>query len=67
MQSEIFAVKNVKCGGCVANIAKGLASLPGVDKVDVEISGGRVTVQGNNLDRAQIAARLREIGYPEAP
>jgi len=65
MQSEKFTVKNVKCGGCVANIQKGLSSLPGISTVDVVIDGGEVTVSGDQLDRGQISAKLKELGYPE--
>ncbi len=66
MQTEIFKVKNVKCGGCVANIQKGLSSLPGVTRVEVVIAGGDVTVTGDKLDRTQLSAKLKELGYPEA-
>ncbi len=66
MQTEQFKVKNVKCGGCVANIQKGLATLAGVSSVEVAIASGRVTVTGAPLDRAQLSAKLTELGYPEA-
>lgn len=66
METETFTVKNVKCGGCVANVQKGLKELAGVEEVEVTIEGGQVTVKGHGLSRAQIAARLNELGYPEA-
>lgn len=65
MQTEIFNVKNVKCGGCVSAIENGLKSLPGVDSIEVAIEGGKVTVFGNGLSRERIAAKLHELGYPE--
>ncbi len=66
MPTENFTVKNVKCGGCVANIQKGLGAMPGVSSVEVVIDGGKVTVSGDKLDRAALSAKLKEIGYPEA-
>lgn len=63
---EQFSVKNVKCGGCVKSIQDGLRKLPGVAQVDVVIDGGKVTVEGTALDRAQLSAKLSELGYPEA-
>jgi copper chaperone len=66
MQIERFTVKNVKCGGCVANIENGLKEMPGVTDVTVVIAGGEVSVTGDGLNRADIAARLKELGYPEA-
>jgi copper chaperone len=63
---ERFTVKNVKCGGCVKTIQDGLRTLSGVAAVDVVIDGGQVTVEGDPLDRAQLSAKLSELGYPEA-
>ena len=65
MQSEIFIVKNVKCGGCVSAIENGLKSLPGVERIEVVIESGKVTVLGSELSRELIAAKLQELGYPE--
>ncbi|MFA7387213.1 MAG: heavy-metal-associated domain-containing protein [Thiohalobacteraceae bacterium] len=64
MQEE-FSVKNVKCGGCVKAIQEGLQALPGVASVAVTIDGGKVQVEGSDLDRAQLSAKLSELGYPE--
>lgn len=66
MQTEKFTAQNVKCGGCVSAIQDGLKGLPGVAEVEVVIEGGEVTVQGDDLDRAALSAKLAEIGYPEA-
>jgi copper chaperone len=66
MSNEIFNVKNVKCGGCVSAIEEGLKALPGVQSVEVSIESGQVTVNGGNLSREQLSAKLNELGYPEA-
>ncbi|MFP5504923.1 MAG: heavy-metal-associated domain-containing protein [Gammaproteobacteria bacterium] len=63
---EYFTVRNVKCGGCVKAIQQGLQGLPGVQRIEVVIDGGKVSVEGDALDRAQLAAKLSELGYPEA-
>ena len=63
---ETFTVKNVKCGGCVKAIEQGLGGLPGVESVAVVIDGGKVDVTGSGRDRAQLSAKLKELGYPEA-
>ena len=65
MQEE-FSVENVKCGGCAKAIQQGLQALPGVESVAVTIDGGKVRVEGRDLDRAQLSAKLSELGYPEA-
>ena len=62
---ENFSVQNVKCAGCVAAIRDGLVSMPGVSSVEVIIEGGKVTVEGGELNRTVLAAKLAELGYPE--
>jgi copper chaperone CopZ len=62
---ESFSVKNVKCAGCVKAIQQGLQALPRVTAVTVVIDGGAVTVEGEALNRTQLAAKLAELGYPE--
>lgn len=63
--SEEFMVKNVKCGGCVANVQNGLKDMPGISTVEVGLDG-KVRVEGNDLDRAALTAKLAELGYPVA-
>lgn len=65
MSSEHFKVRNVKCGGCAANIKNGLAELTGVSKIEVRIESGEVAVEGDQLDRQQLAEKLGQLGYPE--
>ncbi|MBI5039659.1 MAG: heavy-metal-associated domain-containing protein [Gammaproteobacteria bacterium] len=62
---EHFRVKNVKCGGCVKTIQQGLQGLTGVASVSVVIDTGQVTVEGANLDHAQLSSTLSKLGYPE--
>lgn len=64
MQTEIFAVKNVKCGGCASTIEQNLSALPGVSRVEVTFPGGPVTVHGENVQREAVAKKLADIGYP---
>jgi len=66
MATEILTVQNVKCGGCASAITNGLSSLDGIDSVEVDIESGRVTVYGSAPERKALAAKLAELGYPEA-
>jgi len=66
MQTEKFRVMNVKCGGCASTIHDGLLTLAGVKDVAVVIQDGEVTVSGEGLDRAALAQKLGQLGYPEA-
>ncbi len=60
-----FLVENVKCGGCVANITKGLEAVEGVTGVLVDIPTGKVQFgyQGDK-DEAFFKKLLSDLGYP---
>ena len=62
-QLEIQSSK-IKCGGCVANIEKGLADFAGITEVSVEVESNVVSVKGNELDKTVIENKLAELGYP---
>ncbi len=66
MQTERFKVNNVKCDGCVSTIRQGLSGIAGVNEVAVTIQDGEVAVSGDKLDRGALAAKLGQLGYPEA-
>lgn len=55
---------NIKCGGCVSNVENGLKDLAGVTTIEVDIPSNKVTVEGSDLDRTIIEAKLAELGYP---
>ena len=54
----------IKCGGCVANIEKGLDGFSGISEVKVNIESNIVSVTGTELDKAAIESKLTELGYP---
>lgn len=64
MQVEQFVVRNVKCNGCVNTIHKNLGAVAGVERVDVTLESGQVSVEGNDLSRDLLSTRLVELGYP---
>ena len=64
MASIQLQAQNIKCGGCAANIEKGLSSMAGIASVEVDIASGMVTIEGEMLDQTSITAKLAELGYP---
>jgi copper chaperone CopZ len=62
-QLEIQSSK-IKCGGCVANIEKGLNDFAGITEIKVNIESNIVSLQGNELDKSLIESKLAELGYP---
>ena len=63
--SYTIEVENIKCGGCASSIRKGLLEDDQVVEVEVDIEGGRVTVEGAADARDRIALKLAHMGYPE--
>jgi copper chaperone CopZ len=64
MQQIKLKVSNVKCGGCVSNIQKGLTGMAGIASVEVDIPSGEVTLQADNPNLVGIKEKLRTLGYP---
>ncbi len=60
-----FHVQNVKCNGCANTIQVGLSKDPRVQAVQVDVPGGKVTVQSTADIRAELSAELNQLGYPE--
>lgn len=64
METIQFQSSNIKCGGCVTNVENGLKTLSGVNNITVDIPSNIVSVEGSDLDKAAIEAKLAELGYP---
>jgi len=61
---EIFA-QNIKCMGCVNNIKTGLADIPGIERIEVDIETGKVSITGTSLQKNIITEKIAVLGYPE--
>ena len=62
---EMITVENIKCRGCAKTIESSLLKTPAVRTVSVDVEQGLVTIEGDNLQREQIAHTLLSLGYPE--
>lgn len=62
--THTIIVDNISCGGCVSSIKKGLSSLEGVEKVDVNQTTHTVSVEGT-VEKSTLTKKLIELGYPE--
>ena len=60
-----FTVGGMTCGHCKASVERALGGLPGISKVEVELSGGRVAVQADPaaITDAQIREAIDAIGF----
>jgi copper chaperone len=65
MVTEVIAVENMKCGGCVSTIEKKVHSIKGVQEVRVNLEAGTVEVQGDEeMNRTEVIDSLFLMGYP---
>ncbi len=60
--TEEYAVEGMNCSHCRASVMKAIASVEGVEQVDVDLSTGKTTVQGKHK-REEIVAAIRAAGF----
>ncbi len=59
-----YQVEGMTCEHCVRAVTGELLLLPGVQRVDVDLESGAVTVTSDDpLDRANVAEAVDEAGY----
>lgn len=57
-------VTGMTCGHCVASVSEEVGELPGVERVDVVLETGSLTVtSAEPLDDAAVRAAVEEAGY----
>jgi copper chaperone len=58
-------VSNMTCGNCVKHVTNALTNIAGVDKVDVDLKSGHVSIAGKLPEDTSIFIHaLAEEGYP---
>jgi copper chaperone len=65
MNEIILAVTGMTCGGCVNSVQKVLASLPGVQSVEVTLEPGqaRVVFDPSRIQRASLEQAIVAAGF----
>lgn len=64
MTEQTFRVPDVSCEHCVRAINDELTKLSGVERVDVDLTGKRVTVRHDgSVSDAQLREGIAEAGY----
>ena len=60
---RVYRVAGMTCGHCATAVAEEIGALPGVTAVDVDLESARLTVRGEPVDDAAVAAAVAEAGY----
>lgn len=58
-----FITEGMSCSNCEARVTKRLSSMPGVSSVVATASDGSVVVNGDNLNRDDLAQAIEDLGY----
>ena len=61
-----YTVTGMTCGHCVASVKEEVGNVEGVESVDVELEGGRLTVTGD-VSADAVKAAVEEAGYEVTP
>ncbi|MFN7958644.1 MAG: heavy metal-associated domain-containing protein [Holophagaceae bacterium] len=62
MDTKVFKVKGMTCGGCARHVEKALRSAAGVVQVEVDVPGGTARVVGE-ASFELLAEKVAEAGY----
>lgn len=64
MTTTTITVEGMTCGHCVNHVTEALKGLPGVAGVDVQLEGGKVTIESDAaLDGKAVKDAVSEAGY----
>ncbi len=64
--STTIEIVNLKCGGCVNTVKKGVLSIEGINEVEVDLEASKVTIPTSDeklIEEAKV--KLSKMGYPE--
>jgi copper chaperone CopZ len=62
-EQRAYTVVGMTCGHCRAAVAEEVGAVAGVETVEVDLPSGALTVTGEGLDDAAVAAAVAEAGY----
>ena len=63
MNQIVYAVPDMSCRHCVNAVSEELMQVPGVERVDVDLSSKQVVVYGVGLDDHWLRTAIANAGY----
>lgn len=60
---KTYSVAGMTCGHCVHAVSSEVGAIPGVQAVDVDLAGGKLTVTGEDYTDQQVRDAVDEAGY----
>jgi len=65
-ETRTYNVLGMTCSHCIASVDEEVSDLPGVERVEVELDSGRLTVSGEAIDDEAVRGAVEEAGYQVA-
>lgn len=56
-------IEGMSCAMCVGHVTRALGEVPGVTAANVDLEGGKASVQHDGADLAMMIAAVEEEGY----
>jgi copper ion binding protein len=63
MAEKTYTVTGMTCGHCVTAVSSEVGKVEGIERVDVDLASGEVTVAGDGFSDEQIRDAVDEAGY----
>ncbi|MDY0235918.1 MAG: cation transporter [Gudongella sp.] len=60
---KTMMVEGMSCGHCERAVKEAIEELEGVSKVEVDLTSGKVVVEGQGLDDSKLKEAVDEAGY----
>jgi copper chaperone len=67
MERTTYAVRGMTCEHCRVAVRQEVGAVAGVAAVEVDLLAGQVTVEGDDVSPAAVAAAVEEAGYEVIP
>ena len=64
--THTYDVLGMTCSHCVASVDDEVSELPGIERVEVELESGLLTVSGETIDDEAVRAAVEKAGYQVA-
>jgi copper chaperone CopZ len=63
MLEKTVKVNGMTCNHCKANVQNNLASIAGIENIDIDLESGKVTMTGDEIDLSEVKNKVESIGY----
>lgn len=64
MTTSVYTVRGMSCGHCASSVTEQMTTLAGVERVDIDVASGEVTVTSvAPLPLEQVSVAVTEAGF----